>query len=128
VALIIGALYLAIGRVFALPGDNARQWRLAAWLVSGVVFAMHICYEHFRLRSSTRSTAMHAAVAAAIGAGGLALAGMIRSVSTGAPLRPAWLLALVLWPAFTAVPAFLVALAAAAALARLKPNSPEKVR
>jgi hypothetical protein len=95
------------------------MWRLAAWLVSGAAYAAHIWYEHFRLRNGPRSTALHAAVAVAIGAIALALAGMIRSVSTTSTLRPAWLLALVLWPAITALPAFLVALVVAALLARL---------
>lgn len=118
-ALLLGLVYLLIGRVFALPADHVRAWRLAAWLVSGVAFAAHIGYEHFRLRSSPPSTAMHAAVGVAIGAIGLALAGMIRSVSTGSPIRAAWLLALVVWPAVTAIPAFLVALLAGTVLARL---------
>jgi hypothetical protein len=54
----------------------------------------------------------------AIGAFALALAGMFRSVATLGALKPTWLLALVLFPAFTAVPAFLVALVAAVALSR----------
>jgi hypothetical protein len=41
---------------------------------------------------------------------------MAHSLMTGAALRPVWLLALVVWPAGTAVPAFLVALVAAATL------------
>jgi hypothetical protein len=43
---------------------------------------------------------------------------MTRSLYTTSAIRPAWLLALVLWPAFTAVPAFLLALAVAALLSR----------
>jgi hypothetical protein len=66
---------------------------------------------------------LHAAIAVAIGAFALALAGMIHSMSAGSSTRPAWLLALVLWPAFTAIPAFLVALMAAAVLARLPRNA-----
>jgi hypothetical protein len=62
---------------------------------------------------------LHAAIAVAIGAFALALAGMLHSGWAASSIRPAWLLALVLWPAFTAIPAFLVALMAAAVLARL---------
>lgn len=88
-------------------------------MASGVAFAAHIAYEHFELRNPPRVAASHAAFAVAVGALGLAVAGMIHSLWAGTPLRLAWLLALVAWPAITAVPAFLVALAASALLARL---------
>lgn len=117
--LLVGVTYFLVGRLFTLPHDNVPLWRLAAWLVSGVAYAVHIRYEHFTLRNAPRLVALHVALAVALGAFGLALAGMIRSLSTGAALRPAWLLALVLWPAFTAIPAFLGALAAAMVLARV---------
>ena len=119
-ALLVGVVYFLIGRVFAVPADHVRAWRLAARLVSGVAYASHIGYEHFRLRNSPRLTALHAALAVAIGAIGLALAGMIHSVATASAISPSWLLALVVWPAATAVPAFLVALGAGAVLARLR--------
>ena len=91
-------------------------------MACGVAFAAHIAYEHFRLRYSSLFVALHTALAVAIGAILLALAGMINSLWTRSPLRPIWLLALVLWPAITAVPAFFVALAASAILARYWPN------
>ena len=130
-ALIVGAAYFVIGRVFAVrclgetvcatgASANLRLWRLAAWLLSGLVYAAHIWYEHFRVHNPPRSTALHVALAVAIGAIGLALAGMIHSLSTTSAIRPAWLLALVLWPAITAIPAFLGALVAAAVLSRLQ--------
>lgn len=118
-ALLIGVAYLLIGRGSTLPAGHVEMWRLAAWAASGVVFAAHIGYEHFRLRSSPRRTASHAALAVAIGAFGLAVAGMAHSFVTPAGFRPAWLLALVLWPLITAVPAFLAALLTAVVLARL---------
>jgi len=124
-ALVLGVVYFLIGRVFTLPADHVRVWRLAAWMVSGGVYAAHIGYEHFRLRNSPRLTALHVAVAVAIGAFALAVAGMIHSLSTASTIRPAWLLALVLWPAFTAVPAFIGALVAGAVLSRL-PRSAAK--
>ena len=117
-ALLAGAAYLIVGRVFAAPVTRAHFWRLAAWLVSGAVFAAHIGYEHFRLRHSPRATASHAALAVAIGALALAVAGAVHKVMTTSALEPRWLLAFILWPAFTAVPAFLVALVAAAVLTR----------
>jgi hypothetical protein len=119
-ALLLGVAYLIVGRVFAVPGEHAHLWRLAAWGVSGILFAAHIAYEHFALRSTPRVAAVHVALAVAIGAGGLALAGMVRSLSGGSGVRPAWALALILWPAITALPAFLVAVVAGTALGRIK--------
>jgi hypothetical protein len=121
-ALLLGALYVFVGRVFAVPVTHVQGWRLAAWLVCGLAFAAHVAYEHFSLRHSPRLVAWHAAVAVAIGAFLLAVAAMIRSLWTTSALRPVWFLAIFLWPAITAVPAFLAALAAAAILARLWPN------
>ena len=117
-ALLFGVAYFLIGRVFALPTDHVQAWRIAAWLVCGVLYAAHIGYEHFKLQSAPRFPAMHVAVAVAIGAFGLALAGMIHSLSTAPGIRPAWLLALVAWPAVTAVPAYLGALVAGVVLQR----------
>jgi hypothetical protein len=119
-ALLLGVVYFLIGRLFALPANHVRLWQLAAWMVSGGAYAAHIGYEHFRLRNSPRLTALHVAVAVALGAFALAVAGMIHSLSTASAIRPAWLLALVIWPAVTAVPAFLGALAAGAMLRRLR--------
>jgi hypothetical protein len=118
-ALLVGVVYLLIGRLFALPTDCVRMWRLAAWVVSGAAYAVHIGYEHVRLRNAPRVMALHVALAVAIGAIGLAVAGMMHSLSTTSVIRPAWLLALVIWPAATAVPALLGAFVAGVVLARL---------
>jgi hypothetical protein len=120
--LLVGAAYFLIGRGFALPASHVRVWRLAAWVLSGGAYAAHIAYERLRLGSSPRVTAWRAALAVAIGAFALALAGMIHSLSTGSGFRPMWLLALAVWPAVTAVPAFLVAVVAAAVLAHPRWN------
>ena len=120
VAFLVGIIYFIIGRVFAQSANHAHTWRMAAWILSLVAYATHIWYERSRLRSSLRSTALHVAVAVAIGAFALALSGMIRSLSTTSAIRPAWLLSLVAWPAITAVPAFLIALAAGALLSRIR--------
>ena len=122
-ALLFGVAYFLIGRVFTLPANHVHVWRLAAWIVSGGVYATHIWYEHFRLRNSPRLAALHVAVAVAVGAIALAGAGMIHSMSTASVIRPAWLLALVIWPAVTAVPAFLGAFVATAMLPRLPRNA-----
>ena len=121
-ALLLGVVYFLIGRVFTLPANHVHVWRLAAWVVSGVAYAAHIGYEHFRLCNSPRLTAVHVGVAVAIGACALAVAGMIHSLSTASATRPAWLLAIVIWPAVTGLPAFLGALVAGAML----PRSPRR--
>jgi hypothetical protein len=115
-ALLVGVAYCLIGRVFALPSDHVREWRLAAWVVSGAVFAAHIAYEHFRLRDTARATAWHASVAVAFGAFSLALVANIHDLGSASGYRPRMLIAFVAWPLLTAVPAFIVALALAAAL------------
>jgi hypothetical protein len=125
-ALLVGVVYFLIGRGFAAPVTNVQAWRLAAWMLSGVAYATHIWYEHFRLRNPPRSAALHVAAGVAIGAFGLAVAGMIHSLSTTSSIRPVWFLALVAWPAFTAVPAFLGALVAAVILRRLPRSSEVK--
>jgi len=118
-ALLAGAGYLVIGRVFALATSHVRVWRLAAWLVSGVVYAVHIAYEHFGRRDAARVAAGRVALGVALGAFGLAVAAMLHSRSSAPVVRPVWLLALVLWPAFTGLPAFLGAWVAAAILSRV---------
>ena len=78
--LLVAVAYLVVGIAFAAFSDwattNAMHllWRRLAWLVSGIGFAAHIAYGHFRLGNSPRTTAMHASSAAALGAGGLAVA------------------------------------------------------
>jgi hypothetical protein len=112
-AILVGLGYFLVGRLFAVPGEHAQAWRFAAWLVSFVIYTTHFRYERVRLGSTPRVLAMHVATAVAIGAFALALALMMRSVAAQGSLAPRWLLALVLFPAVTAVPAFLVALMAA---------------
>ena len=118
---ILGAVYALVGIVFAVPAHHAKLWRLAAWVVSAIAYAAHVCYEHFRLRSPPRSAALHVASAVALGAFGLAVGANIHSLSLGSTnehRHHLLLLALGLWPVITAVPAFLVALGASWVLAR----------
>lgn len=121
----VGVVYFVVGYGSAAldpsVSDQARfMWRLAAWVVSAAVYAAHIGYEHFRSGNSPRATALHAALAVAVGAFLLAVAATVHAgaVPSHAPYRR-YLLALAVWPIVTAVPAFLVALAVAAVLARL---------
>jgi hypothetical protein len=119
-AILAGAAYFVVGRVFAWPTTHAQGWRLAAWIVSAAIFAAHIAYESFTLRQRPGATASHAAAGVALGAFALAVAGAVHSIGAGGSPLSSWLLAFVLWPLFTAVPAFLAALAAALILARVR--------
>jgi peptidoglycan/LPS O-acetylase OafA/YrhL len=122
VVLLIGVVYIVAGLLFAslaksAPTNQVRVgWRLAAWLISAIAFAAHIGYEHTGLRSSPRTTALHASLAVALGAFGIAVAASIHGYTTHHPF-PAF--ALVLWPVLTALPAFVVALAAGAVMTRV---------
>jgi hypothetical protein len=118
--ILVGVLYFVVGFVFALPSGHVRGWRLAAWFVSGALYAAHLWYEHFRLSNSSRAKASHAAMAGALGAFLLAVAATVHA-SIVPSHAPYWLflIALVAWPVFTAVPAFLVALVFGAVLDRL---------
>jgi hypothetical protein len=74
-ALLAGALYLIIGVAFGpLSVPSVFFWRLAAWIVSAVVYAAHIRYERFRIGAALHSTALHVAFGTALGAIGLAAA------------------------------------------------------
>jgi hypothetical protein len=120
--LLFGLVYFLIGFVFAaLAGSSASDgmrttWRLLAWLTSGVTFAVHVGYEHFRLVSPPRKTALHASLAVALGAFALAVGANVHALRTGS--RHGLLIpALVLWPLLTGIPAYVVALVAVAGLA-----------
>ena len=124
--MLVGVLYLAVGITSAtLAGAAASNqtrsfWRLSAFIISAVVFSAHIAYEHFRLRNTARPIAWHASVAVAFGAFALALVANIHDLGSASGYRPRMLIALVAWPLLTALPAFIVALAAAAGLGRVR--------
>jgi uncharacterized membrane protein YbhN (UPF0104 family) len=123
--ILFGMAYLVVGVAFPNPSaSNETQfmWRLAAWLTSAAAFAIHIGLEHFRLRNSPRRTALHASVSVALGAFALAAAANIHALKAGTGNQRLLALALVIWPIITGAPAFVVALAAAAGLARVRPN------
>lgn len=110
-ALLAGVTYTAIG---------LTSWRVAAFVVSGIVFAMHIGYERFRRRNPARLTAWHASVGAAVGGFGLAVAANIHELGSATAYRPKLAVALVAWPLLTGVPAFLAALVVATGLVRIE--------
>jgi hypothetical protein len=130
-AALVALAYPVVGISFAAFGNLASShrvvvgWRLAAWLASGAAFLLHLAYEHARLRSSPLRAASHVAAAVAVGAFVLAVWVLVHRswAGTGVPSpRAPW--ALVVFPAVTGVPAFLVAYAAASLLARSRPRLP----
>jgi hypothetical protein len=118
--ILVGVASSIIGVGFALPSNQGRAWRLAVWVASAVVYAAHIAYEQFRLGNSPRAAALHTALAVAVGAFGLAMAANIHEVWVGPSYRRSLAIALVAGPVLTAIPAFVVALVGAAALARIR--------
>ena len=123
--LVLGVAYLVTGLVSATlanrtaPYQGQVTWRLVAWVISAAAFAAHIGYEQFRLRSSPRTTALHASLGVALGAFALAVAASVHALAAS-NYSHSYTLALVVWPVATALPAFVVALVTAAALARTR--------
>lgn len=120
--LLLGVVYLVILITFGTFAGSAASnsmrvlWNRLAFVASGIVFAIHIGYEHFHFGNSPRITALHAALASAAGAFGLALVANIHDLQSASGYRPRMLIAFLAWPLLTSVPAFIVALVVAAGL------------
>jgi lysylphosphatidylglycerol synthetase-like protein (DUF2156 family) len=125
-ALLAGVAYVIFGAGFgglaarASSHEMVSAWRLAAWIASAFVYAGHLLRE-IRATGSIHQTALRAAVGTAIGSFGLAVAAVLHAIWTPPPPQVGTLirLALVIWPVMTFIPAYLVGLAASAALKRL---------
>lgn len=121
-AALIGLVYFVFGIVFAEFASWARSnqmrvtWNRLGFLASGVAFAFHIGYEHFRLGSSPRRTALHVSIAVALGAFGLAVSANVHGLWVGSRQQGLLAFALVAWPVITSVPAFVVAFVVATGL------------
>lgn len=121
-AILAGVLYLVVALASSALAKAAASdqvqffWRLSAFVISGLVFAAHLVYEHFRLRNTARQTAWHTSLAVAFGAFLLAVAANIHDLWSATAYRPKMLIAFVAWPLITAVPAFIVALVVAGSL------------
>ncbi|PYS80052.1 MAG: hypothetical protein DMF67_16815 [Acidobacteria bacterium] len=120
--IIVGVVYFIVNIAFAaFAGWSASNpmrvtWNRLGFLISAVAFAVHISYEHFRLGHSPRITAAHASAAVALGAFALAVAANVHGQWVSSSHPRLLVFALVAWPFLTAVPAFVVALVAAAGL------------
>jgi hypothetical protein len=123
--LLLGVVYLVVGVGFGSLAGRASShqirvaWRLAAWAVSIVAFSSHIAYEQIRRRTAPRQTAARAALAAALGSLGLAVAANVHALAVSG-YRPLYALSLLIWPLATALPAFAVAWVGAIGLASLR--------
>ncbi|HZE09657.1 MAG TPA: hypothetical protein VE110_12960, partial [Gemmatimonadaceae bacterium] len=94
-AIVAAVAYVVTGLVLAFLAAHATShqmrtiWRLLAWVVSAVIFAVHIRYEFFRVRDSRLDTAIRVAIAVALGAFGLAAAANIHAYAVGSTHRVA---------------------------------------
>jgi len=120
--ILLGVVYSVVGIAFgAFAGWSASNqmriaWRLGAWIISAIAFAAHVGYERLRLRNSALTTALHTSLAAALGAFALAVAANVHAQRVTSSHQRLLAFSLVAWPVLTAVPAFVVALIAAAGL------------
>lgn len=118
---VYGVVGLATGTLAGMASPSRAQflWRLSAFVISAVVFAAHVAYEHFRIGSPARRTAWRTSLAVALGAFLLALVANIHDLRSGTGYRPIMLIALAVWPLGAAVPAFVAALVVTAVLGLL---------
>jgi len=121
-AALVAVIYPVVGILFALPaqGSATRVWRLAAWLASALVFAVHLRFEHSRFRELPSRAALHVSAAVAMGAFLLAVWINLHLRLTGGQQSPRALLALLIFPLVTGLPAFVVALILLVLFARIR--------
>jgi hypothetical protein len=118
--ILIGVAYFLVGWLSTLPATHVQAWRFAAWIISALVYAAQIGYEHFTLRTAPLKLALRAGLASAIGGFGIAAAAIVHDVMTRPSMRPMMFIALIAWPLLTGVPAFVIAWVAAFALSRTR--------
>jgi hypothetical protein len=129
--LFFGTVYLVVGVWFPNPpASNPRQfaWRVAAWILCALAFAIQIGFEHVRLRNAPRKTAFHAAGAVGLGAFGVAVAANLHVLAAKTGNQASLALALVIWPVVAGLPALVVAWVAAAGLGRLRSDENAELR
>jgi uncharacterized membrane protein YjfL (UPF0719 family) len=130
--LIASILYIVIGIIFPLFSKSSATnslpniWRVISFLVSAVVFGIHIGYEHSRLNKTPLIIAFHTALAVAIGTIALAVFAYIRVLLASSNSHSTILIAILIWPIVTGILSFLVALVAAVIITRIKNKSTMK--
>ena len=124
IVVLFSIIYIVEVIVFAALVNSSSStgmqdfWKWTAFIVSAVIFVLNIAYEHYRLKNPPPSTALHVSVGVAIATFTLALLAYIYGLITNSGSHNMMLYALVVWPFATAVPAFLLSLAAASFLSR----------
>ena len=130
--LFVAISYALVGVVTAELSGHAQSpqlrtaWRLAAWVLSLIIFVSHLSYERLRVGNTTTVAALRTAVAAALGAFALAAVGPVRSHWGAADIWRTVVLSLVTWPVLTGIPAFLVALLGGSVLGRVFRREPSE--
>lgn len=116
VALLVGILYFALGFVLGTFGG----WRLAAWIVCGIIYGCHISYEYFKLHNTPLLSSLHVAAAVALGGFLVAVAAIVNSLTrvSGSGSLGLLLLALIAFPFITALPALALAFVGTSLLRR----------
>ena len=120
--LLTGAIYCTIGigfSAFAAWSSSHRTvvaWNVASFVVSLIVFVVHIGYEHFGVGNRPLIIAFHASLAVALGSFLLAVSANVHSLRVANAQHGLLAIALVVWPLMTGIPAFVVALIAAGGL------------
>ena len=128
ITLIVGAVYCLIGFSFGVFASWSKSfqlvvaWRVASFVVSAIVFALHIGYEHFRFRHRAVSVGLHTSLAVALGAFGLAVIANVHGLAVADANHLMLALSLIIWPLMTGLPAFLVALITTAGLRLVRPQ------
>jgi hypothetical protein len=107
---IIGVVTAALAGSAASPAGTT-SWRLAGWGLSLAVFIVHLVASRRRGSGSLGGAAARVALAVAVGALVLAVAGPVRSHWGEPEIARVAALSIVLWPLLTGLPAFVAALA-----------------
>lgn len=90
---------------------GATRWRLAAWMLSGCVFLVHLIVARRQSELSRVRAAAQVAVAVGVAALVFALVGPVRSHWGEPHMSRLVLLSVILWPILTGVSAFAAAFA-----------------
>lgn len=104
----------------AATSQGRTGWRLAAWLLSGLIFVVHVAVERVHAGHDVRRAARHAACAVAIAAFIIAAVGPVRSHWGAQNFWRVVALSLLLWPLLTGLPAWLAALVVGQIVGRVR--------
>ncbi len=112
---IIGVLTAELSA--SATGVMHQGWRLVAWILSALVFVIHVWLMRLKRNQPVRRSALLAALGAGCGGFLLAAAANVHSAVTHTGRRGLVGLALLVWPLAIFIPAFVVALMLATVMA-----------